>query len=190
MREPNRLLGSPYNFQRTVLPNGQEYYVNPFIDYRRAIEEASTSPVVEVAGPTSAGYQSLQGVRFRTKPIITNRSSATRYVGGSTNPADFPLSDRQNIDIVADAKQLPFTDESLGVIMASCLPKVNIFDDSRNMSLEQMHGILASAAAELSQGNYPASEVAISPRVGFWVEAARTLKRGGCSFTLVQWKRT
>lgn len=174
------MLGSQYNFTRTRTESGQAYFEHPFVDVRALVETASKDPVVEIAGPSEGGYMYLKDARLSSRPIITNIASSQTFSepGKVEELTDF---DRENIDIMLDGGRMPFADRSLGMLLASCLPLLDIHNPIlfHHLSRETGNRVLYRAASKIARGEDASYEAELSPRVGFWLEAERVLKDGG-----------
>ena len=173
------ILGSMANFVGQKLINGDKYFVHPFYDLQQSIITASRDPVIEVAGPTTSGYAVLDGLALFSKPIVTNIGSSEKY----SEPGKFDQlteNDKTMIDVIASASHLPFPDRSLGILLGSCLPKIDLrlLHDGR-ANEDQMNQMLKLVAERASAGLDIEPWRDISPRVGFWLEAARTVRKGG-----------
>jgi hypothetical protein len=78
--------------------------------------------IVEVGGPTLDGFKIVHqkiladsGKQY----ITTNINDGLYQMAGGTSEKVVKI---KNVDVVADSRQLPFADGSLGAVFASCLP--------------------------------------------------------------------
>lgn len=174
------MLGSPYNFTHTRTDSGQAYFEHPSVDVRALIETASKDPVVEIAGPSEDGYMYLKDAYLSSRPIITNIASSQTF-SGPGKVEELTDYDKEKIDIMLDGGRMPFADRSLGMILASCLPILDMYNPTlfHHFSREAASRVLHRAASKIALGEDASPEAELSPRVGLWLEAKRVLKDGG-----------
>lgn len=134
--------------------------------------------VLEVGGPTIGGYQTLADVDLPKRPIITNRASAI----GPARPGkvkDLAEVDKITIDFLSEARKLPLADNSVDLMMASCL---NYITDN-NCTMEEVspkkQALYESAILKVLAGKRVIEESSDSPRIAFLLEAQRLVKEGG-----------
>lgn len=125
-------------------------------------------PALEVGGPTKHGFKILEGVEFPNKLIISNILPENEDIA--------------NIDIM----DLPYDNESLGCIIASCLPISPLGEDCDN-GIDSANIIINLFANDISNFRYDKlcdkEFIKISPRIALIAEASRTLERDGLLFT-------
>lgn len=133
------------------------------------------APVIEVAGPTPEGYELFvkNNISIPSKPVVTNVEKEVVL-----NPyAEFPaIPTRYIVDEVVDVKAMPYADNSIGMIMVSCLnttdtqsgPDENS-DDIRQLALKEYVDVI--------NGNLGAIDHAL--HLHLYREAARVLSPGG-----------
>ena len=91
----------------------------PGVDLDKEIRSAS-GPVLEIGGPSAHGYYFLENRMLPSRPVIGNVDQLLMEA------EDSDLREDAGIDIILDGRDLPFVDNSLGVVLSSHLPK---FDD-------------------------------------------------------------
>jgi hypothetical protein len=77
------------------------------------------SPVIEVAGPTDRGFELIDESKLDREVWVSNISPG--YPMWNDNTGEF-IGYFGKVDFQADATTLPFATDSLGGILASCLP--------------------------------------------------------------------
>lgn len=127
---------------------------------KQLIEE-SIGPIVEVGGPTLQGYELLKkyAIRLPGPLVITNVTKKIEV----WNPDDDTFS-THIVDEVADIRQLPYDDNSIGIVLASNLA-ISAYD---NAALDE-------ALAEYSNPNEPCNNY----HLFLYKESSRVLKEGG-----------
>ena len=95
--------------------------------------QQTTSPLVELGGPTPQGYELVDFDNFPDKQIlIINIDPQT--VKRDLDNRNYSISpEKKRVDLQADATKLPFEDQSIGVLFASALPidiHADIFRDA------------------------------------------------------------
>lgn len=80
--------------------------------------ENTQGPIVEIGGPTLEGYQfvKLLGCKLSSDPIISNISKRVTLNPFGENPQEY------TVDEVVDVKNMPFENESIGMIITCSLP--------------------------------------------------------------------
>lgn len=123
------------------------------------ISEA-TGPVIEVGGPTSQGYNLLGKTAVLPEtPFVSNLNPNTGLV-----------------DLIFDAKEMPFPDKSVGIFLARCMSYADFFEHPQ---IEQ------EALGELATNEYDLllQDNKYNPkynlRLAILKEMARTTKSGG-----------
>lgn len=124
-------------------------------------------PALEIGGPTKQGYLLLNNVEFPNKLVISNAYPETEDVA--------------RMDVTT---RLPFENSSLGCIISSCLPVVDLSNplrDAREINL--VIRSLNTLADDFTNSRYdrlPLDEFTnISPRTAFIKESCRVLETGG-----------
>ena len=179
-----------------------DLFVRDGFDMQQAII-AIDGPIVEIAGPTSRGYATLNGMSLPTKPIISNVNSPTTAPNLSLSRDPINSLDKAVLDVVADARALPFADNTIGMLMVSALTlgdfakdrqdkresgpldtpeKKKAWDDEYiRKHQERVDSVLSKIAlnvgADLTAAKMP--EAQESARIGFLLEAKRALKPNG-----------
>lgn len=129
--------------------------------------EATRGVAVEIGGPTENGYRLLNGVYFKNGLIISNAYPETE--------------DISRIDITAS---LPFENNSVGCVVSSCLPLIDLTNPLRDpREINVVIKKLDFLASNLSKGVFdnfsPDGLSSISPRTALIKEAHRVLEVGG-----------
>lgn len=178
-----------------LLPNryGNIFTAHDF-DLRTAISTAGR--VLEVGGPSYWGYEIFEGVRFPSRPIISNRLPESFIITWNDDDERTETLGPIDIDLRADARSLPFIDTSLDLIMASGLDNVSkdlkrkLQTEHGSLAYEQAHELeqetyrfdtlmlIGKVAAGEPIGTFPEAAVH-SPRTGLLLEAMRLLKPNG-----------
>jgi len=135
-------------------------------------------PIIEIGGPTPGGYDFLVSgsMSLPFKPIVTNVTETVVHNPFGENPTEY------TVDEVADAKSLPYEDQSTGTLIACNIPQTtaDIFQqfDTEEERLEYLSQSKAAALGEYD--NYTANtKLASNLRLMFIREAARVLFVGG-----------
>ena len=142
---------------------------------------------LEIAGPTSDGFDVLKGITFPERPIITNIGSATRPGIGFESLTKL---DKHAVDILADGTMLPLADRSIGVLLISCvnildLEGLNIDNSMPNERLLSYYGeVYGSIIRKVEEGVKPKDILSDAScrhftRPLILLEATRVLKPGG-----------
>lgn len=161
-------------------------YIRPGFDLKQDIA-SQTAPIVEIGGPTNRGYQFLSGA------ILPNRPLMTDIVGSEMDERGFDslvAVDKLVLDALMDVRHFPIADESAGIILASCLPKVDQHtvrqrnDDSHTRTMGEIVDNYTTASSYIDHGAIDAlRETTDSPRIAAILQAARTIKPGGLFIT-------
>lgn len=167
-------IGSAFGFERTKLSNGSVYFVAPGLDVDLLLDSAH-GPIIEVSGPTYTGFESLDNRILPSRPLITNIPQYN-FSGNVINS--------QEVDFQMDAREFAVSDDSLSIILASCVMRTNYelanWLHENDIPYEPtVQAIYGFARKKLEAGEDLGTEMNDSVRIGFWVEAARTLKRNG-----------
>lgn len=80
----------------------------------RTLAALQGTPVIEIAGPTDKGFRIINDV-LPTKPAVSNLHKDPNH--------DFYMG---KIDFAADSRHMPFADQSIGVVLASCVPRTDM----------------------------------------------------------------
>lgn len=144
-------------------------------------------PILEVGGPTTKGYDFLNGVDLPGKPLMVNmRGSRAETKGGDSLTAVDSLA----LDALGDVRALPVADESLGMFMCANLPGAP--EETMRAIAEQMppaeqfpavldavDNMYSDAADKLEANDIAALEAHDAPRIAAIAQANRVLKPGG-----------
>lgn len=156
-----------YPYESSILTRSES------CDHKNASEiineclQKTTGLALEIGGPTEMGYELLKGVNFPNKLVISNA---------------YPENgDYLAMDIT---ENLPFENESLGCVISSGLPVVDLLNPIRDAhEVKLAVRVLNSLAERIGNGDDAAlDELAntnISPRVSLINEASRLLEDGG-----------
>lgn len=122
---------------------------------------------LEIGGPTKKGYLLLNNVKFPNKLVISNAYPEN--------------SETARMDVTT---KLPFEDDSVGCVISSCLPVIDLSNplrDAREINLVLRN--INSLADDVSTGKYDKlhSEAFanISPRIALIRESCRVLEGDG-----------
>jgi hypothetical protein len=105
----------------------------PEVDLDEAFRLAG-GPILELGGPTETGFYFLEDRSLPSRPVVTNRNK--EYYDGE------PI---EGVELIIDGRELPFGDETLGVVLSAHIPKYDIQDpkydllkdkEERNKSLD------------------------------------------------------
>jgi hypothetical protein len=119
---------------------GTLHVADPKFDPQAAIE-ATEGPLIEVGGPTSAGYEMVDVAPLQGRFAASNRRP---YAYSTPTPQDRPA------DFKADFRQLPLEDESVAGIFASAIPYAD-----RSAEPSDNYGPLAAEAYRVTkEGGY------------------------------------
>jgi len=118
---------------------------------------------IEVGGPTKQGFISLEGITLPKEPIISNISSTPP---GTATKEEVKLQ-HPKIKLIADATSLPFPDNSIGLILASCLPS-----RIRSSTLAEAYRVLEPGGLLIWQGGR-IEDLAEAKRIGFKLQQYR-----------------
>lgn len=134
--------------------------------------KAVTLPIVELAGPTPEGYKLLesQAIALPSRPIVTNIVEQVVLDPFGENRQEY------TVDMVANVKELPFGNSSIGMLMVSALPLSD--HDSRSgpyTSAIKQH--ITTEYDAVCAGNLGAIHHAL--HLHMYKEAVRVLAPGG-----------
>jgi len=148
---------------------------------------SAKGPVLEIGGPSARGYYFLENRTLPSRPVIGNIDQLLMEVESSN------LREDAGIDIILDGRDLPFADNSLGVVLSSHLPK---FDDEYQVvgpltekDFDQQVGVFAISYAkklleDVGQSGHVDSEALRSSlRLAVANEVYKKLLPGGLYFT-------
>jgi hypothetical protein len=176
---------SPYKFKKTKKPGG-DVFVEAGFDIQEIISGIK-GPVLEVAGPTTKGFELLEDIRLPSRPLITN---LYRNPG---NPETTNKLDSLVLDALIDATNMPIKDKSVGVLLVSCFPWVKY---------GSQHGTSVASRREIGRrwkervktredhqkefeknlgklGVSGAAAISMDERIKFYAEARRIIEPGG-----------
>ena len=111
-------------------------------------------PFIEVAGPTLGGFDIVRpkDIKSADKPYFTsNITEGLETYGRKVAPVDF----------VADARHLPFTDESIGAVFASCLVA-----DIRKEAIQEACRVLEPGGLLVWEGTF-SDDIEVAEHSGF-----------------------
>lgn len=122
-------------------------------------------PMIEIAGPTSVGYETTQGIiqlpDLPNKVFVSNISPGCPIFNDKTGEFVNYIG---KIDFKADARALPIAEGSLGALFASCLP-----DPIREKSLQEAHRVLKQNGLLVFQG-LTSKDLNKAQELGFQIE--------------------
>lgn len=169
--------GSAYIKRLATLVNEQDYTLWSAIGFDlQAIVETLAKPIIEIAGPTRDGYYFLNGILFNSKPIITNISRK-----GPPFHSD-SVKDSNLVTKLVDARNIPYKDISLSIILCSGLTSLEHPAGSTEQEVTLKEAILALETEKVALGTMNPRDVKYAQRILFYTEAYRTLELGGLLF--------
>lgn len=113
-------------------PYPSEVYKDPIIHESpyfntSSLESALQLPVLEVGGPTTSGFPSIDGMSMKYPPVMTDvfklKVSWKDSEKKVTPSKSLDPIDKLVLNAIADVRKLPFAPSSIGVILAAHLPK-------------------------------------------------------------------
>ena len=145
-------------------------------------------PIVEIGGPTDDGYFYLDGVSLKSKPIITNK------VSFQTFPIDQDIAAQldQQIDVFFDGRDMPYMDDSLGIVMMSYITRADdakLFPEGREPTQEEIdltNQCFDKADQEVQdflEDNITSEDIKESYILKIYEEVMRVLRPGGLFIT-------
>jgi len=176
-------ISSPVAFPM-VVKDGYPYYVHPDIDVTEAVASVNKhGRILEVAGPTETSYELLWTRPLPERPVVTNITTDNWHYCEEEIECNHTKDDL-SVDIVADSRSLPIPNDSLGLLMASCIPQLE--PSFRDLDNTEYMGLACDLVATVAKGITEGASIdafdeyaAASPRVGFWLEAVRTVHEEG-----------
>lgn len=146
--------------------------------------EMLKGPIVEIGGPSDDGYYFIDGLDLPTRPIISNIQEDGHSIDTSSPDA---IKQRQLVDLEIDGTNMPFDNESVGVIMMSHMSHTD--DSYLNLSQHEQEELLPITAdntdraiqemARIANNSLNPTEVQFSQRTQIYLESFRVLKQGG-----------
>lgn len=166
----------PYKFEKPDLDTGK-YYGVPAEEIAKKLSSVADQ-IIEIGGPTENGYLYLEGVSFRSQPLITNVSN---------NPLPFAKNSKElasEVDAIVDGRDTPFDDESLGLVMMGCMSRADDAGGPPTTEEETVnnHDMYERADMELEQfinGEISIENVKDAQLLQIYNEIQRVLKDGG-----------
>lgn len=104
-------------------------------------------PIIEVGGPTDQNWYLGDIKNSQRKMFISNLTSGHPIHPIKETDKEAPVKYDGKVDFRADATNLPFADESVGVLFASCLPR-----DIRHGMLEEAKRVLKDSSILIASG--------------------------------------
>jgi hypothetical protein len=139
---------------------------------------ATKGELLEIGGPSFDGYYFLDGVELPRKLTISNIFEEPFAVERMDERA------KKRIDKLVDARDLPYGNDSLGLVMAHYLSYA--LDDkphTRKAHQSDKWNIAMNEMAKIILGGLKAAEAKTALRVQFLCEAYRGLESGGLLIT-------
>jgi hypothetical protein len=192
-------LPSPIGFEQAdpTFENSQ-LYVKPGFDLQEAILK-NRGLIIEIAGPTMRGYHALAGIDLPSPPIITNSPELVEEKAQASHINEV----RDYAHVRIDARELPYKDGSIGLLMVSCLTKMNfktieLINTGKASQDELMRSLAYRYTFAIEYGRawrenhkeaaakYTTADIAwakettkFSPRLGLWSECVSKVREGG-----------
>lgn len=156
-----------YPYESSIVTQSESFnYKNTSVIINECLQK-TTGLALEIGGPTETGYELLKGVSFPNKLVISNA---------------YPENgDYLTMDIT---EKIPFDDKSLGCVVSSCLPVVDLLNPIRDArEIKVVVRELDLLAERIKSGDYAALNelinTNISPRISLINESSRLLEDGG-----------
>jgi len=194
---PERARGVPYPYASELAQQARELredgiHINewyaPGVDLDKAIAQAG-SPVLEIGGPTESGYFFLDYRLLPSRAVVGN---ITDEVYGEYDSEGF-MSRRDGVELLIDGRDLPFGDNSLGIVLSAHLPKYDVGNPvigpltKKDFDEKVFNLAISSAKASLEEvirtKVVSNSALAKSLRLAVAEEVYNKLKPGGLYFT-------
>lgn len=150
---------------------------------REVISEAE-GPIVEIGGPSDEGFFYLDGVELSSKPIITNRVSFSSTIPDREETGSLD----SHIDDFFDGRDMPYEDDSLGVVMMSFITRAEdkeFFLEDREATqeeldiLNQRFDVAKKEIESFVEGSLELEDVKESFLLKIYQEVLRVLRPGG-----------
>jgi hypothetical protein len=161
-------------------------YRRPGFDFTDAARN-TTGPVIEIAGPSPDGYVTLRDGVLPSKPYVIDNIDHQR---GLNYPPDDGVG--LAVDHIADVRDLPIPDNSVGVMMASRIDAIDVGPFNKRMKqggitrsqdtagrVAEIQRLRALTQAALDRNNPAELPYWESPRLATIAQAARILEPGG-----------
>jgi hypothetical protein len=130
-------------------------------------------PILEIGGPSIGGFYFLEDIKLPSKPVITNLYKE-----------NMPEDLQPYIEQIVDGRDLPYDNESQGIILMQALDVAESTLETINTSeFDEKFMLAEKEMEELALGTLNFEDVRHSLRAQIYAEVWRALASGGLFFT-------